>query len=39
FMRDTTLLELSELRGIIGQAMEEILPELPASPELIPNDI
>ena len=39
FMRDSSLLDLAELRGLISQAIEETLPELLESPELIPNEI
>ena len=38
-MRDSSLSDPAELRGLIGQAIEETLPELPESPELISNEI
>ena len=38
-MRDKLLLDPAELRGLISQAIEETLPELPNLPELIPNKI
>ena len=38
FMKDTMLLDPAELRGLISQAIEETLPDLPESPELISEE-
>lgn len=38
-MKDILPMKLAKLRRIISQAIEETLPELPETPDLIPNEI